>query len=69
MIMSPEEIERTTLTTKTFIITWHKLYVVNLENVSENLQKNVLLCDLLTAFAKFPKYLLSFITYSTLKSS
>ena len=29
--------------------------------------KNVLLCELLTAFGKFPKYLLSLNKYSTLK--
>ena len=42
---------------------------INSENILETLLKNVLLCDLLTAFAKFSKYLLSFIRYSTLKSS
>ena len=47
-----------------------KLYTfINSENILETLLKNVLLCDLLTAFAKFPNYLLSFIRYSTLKSS
>ena len=30
--------------------------------------KNVMLCDLMTAFARFPKYWLSLIRYSTLKS-
>ena len=46
-----------------------KLYTfINSENILETLLKNVLLCDLLTAFAKFPNYLLSFIMYSTLKS-
>ena len=38
-------------------------------NVLETLQKNVLLCDLMTAFARFLKYWLSLIRYSTLKSS
>ena len=47
-----------------------KLYTfINSENILETLLKNVLLCDLLTAFAKFPNYLLSFIRYSTLTSS
>ena len=47
-----------------------KLYTfISSENILETLQKNVLLCDLLTAFEKFPNYLLSFIRYSTLKSS
>ena len=46
-----------------------KLYTfINSENILETLLKNVL-CDLSTAFAKFPNYLLSFIKYSTLKSS
>ena len=45
-----------------------KLYTfISSENILETLLKNVLLCDLLTAFGKFPKYLLSFIRYSTLK--
>ena len=42
---------------------------INSENILETLLKNVSLCELLTAFAKFPKYVLSFIRYSTLKSS
>ena len=47
-----------------------KLYTfINSENILETFLKNVLLCDLLIAFAKFPNYLLSFIRYSTLKSS
>ena len=47
-----------------------KLYTfINSENILETLLKNVLLRDLLTAIAKFPNYLLSFIRYSTLKSS
>ena len=45
-----------------------KLYTfITSENILETLLKNVLLCDLLTAFAKFPNYLLSFIRYSTLQ--
>ena len=39
-----------------------------LSNVLETLLKNVLLCDLMTAFARFPKYWLSLIRYSTSKS-
>ena len=42
---------------------------INSEIILETLLTNALLCDLLTAFAKFPKYLLSFIRYSTLKIS
>ena len=41
----------------------------NSANILETLLKNVLLCDLITAFGKFSKYLLSLIRYSTLKSS
>ena len=45
-----------------------KLYTfINSENILETLLKNVLLCELLTAFAKFPNYLLNFIRYSILK--
>ena len=43
--------------------------LLNSANILETLLKNVLLCDLMTAFARFPKYWLSLITYSTLKSS
>ena len=47
-----------------------KLYTfINSENILETLLKNVLLCEILTALAKFPNYLLSFIRYSTMKSS
>ena len=42
--------------------------LLNLVNILETLLKNVLLCDLMTAFARFPKYWLSLIRYSTLKS-
>ena len=38
-------------------------------NILETFLKNVLLCDLMTAFARFPKYWLSLIRYSTLESS
>ena len=37
--------------------------------ILETLLKNVLLCDLMTAFARFSKYWLNLIRYSTLKSS
>ena len=43
--------------------------LLNSANILETLLKNVLLCDLMTAFARFPKYWLSLIRYSTLKSS
>ena len=43
--------------------------LLNSANILETLLKNVLWCELMSAFARFPKYWLSLIRYSTLKSS
>ena len=37
-------------------------------NIFETLLKNFLVCDLITAFARFQKYCLSLVRYSTSKS-
>ena len=42
--------------------------LLSLPNMLEALLKNFLLCDLMTVFARFPKYWLNLLRYSTLKS-
>ena len=44
-------------------------YFISLSQYLETILENVSLGDLMTAFARFPKYWLSFVRYSTLKSS
>ena len=39
--------------------------LLSLANILETLLKNFLLCDLMTAFARFQKYFLSLVRYST----
>ena len=43
--------------------------LLNSANILETLQNNVLFCDIMSAFARFPKYWLSLVRYSTFKSS
>ena len=43
--------------------------LLNSANMLETLLQNVLLCDLMTGFAKFPKCWLSLIKHSTLRNT
>ena len=71
-----QEIQTTTSTYKVLIKFWQSIneellkikYLIIPTKYLEALLKNFLLCDLMTAFAKFPKYWLNLFRYSTLKS-
>ena len=71
-----QEISTTTSTYKVLIKFWQSIneellkikYLITPPNILEALVKNFLLCDFMTAFARFPKYWLNLLRYSTLRS-